>query len=395
MTLNVCLELDNILRAPQEYPQHNNFRRSSVSLTYFRPPAARDTPHYWNDEHRWIEPWVRIARDSYLTPEIVYAPMPENSRWSDAETAVLQEAFWPENFGHSMGDDFLPVFRLARSFGLWSRSDLQVIMHPPCWDRGHPTRGCAHHAELSNLLLARPLEDYNTSLFNAPPPFEGRACFRNLLVGTRRLGMGFPSEHVWPEFVRELRVGAGLDPLARPNKQKVVLLHKVGRRTVRNYDEVEDALRMRFEVDVEVVNPEELSLVEQLERMQQTTVVVSPCGGVSFSAMFLPAGSSAVFIDYWDARWNTTAQMERFIYTYNDNVMPFYYPVEKRDLHLDRSKLPDWVDQKDEYEVWRNWPDVTVDVKRMERYVFSALLHAEVSYGWHDSFRMESPTPLT
>lgn len=25
-----------------------------------------------------------------------------------------------------------------------------------------------------------------------------------------------------------------------------------------------------------------------------------------------------------------TSQMERFIYTYNDNVMPFYYPVEVR-----------------------------------------------------------------
>lgn len=111
---NVCLELDNILRAPQEYPQHNNFQRSSVSLTYFRPPAARDTPHYWNDEHRWIEPWARIGRDSYLTPEVVYAPIPENSRWSDAETAVLQEAFWPENFGHSMGAQCFPHLHICR-----------------------------------------------------------------------------------------------------------------------------------------------------------------------------------------------------------------------------------------------------------------------------------------
>lgn len=127
--------------------------------------------------------------------------------------------------------------------------------------------------------------------------------------------------------------------------------------------------------------------------------------------------------------------MERFIYTSNDNITPFYYPVEVRpplplapgpadrlctqfdDLSLDRTQIPGWFREHEaEWEIWRNWANVTINVERMERYVLSgacaanlftsfpclaatltflvvghciALLQAEVSFGWQKSFRLE------
>ncbi|GJN94333.1 hypothetical protein Rhopal_007407-T1 [Rhodotorula paludigena] len=376
---NVCLKLNVPFPAePQRYPKPGTHLPSSVSLQYYRPSAARGSPLTWNDNAHEDRPWVRVARDSYATPEVRYEALPDGAWWSDAETGVLQEAFWPENFGHSMGDDFLPIFRLASAFGLWDRSTVQAIMHPPCWSRGYWERGCAHHDELAPLLLDRPYETYNGTLFSSVSPDDqssGHVCFRHLLVGTARLGMGYPSEHLWPRFLAELKRGAGLSPALGPKKQRITILVKHGRRTILNYAEVEHGLRSRFGVEVEAVDPAEMGLVEQLQYMQETTVVVSPCGGVSFSAIFLPKGASPVFVDYWDVRYNTTSQMERFIYTSNDNITPFYYPVEFDDLSLDRTQIPGWFREHEaEWEIWRNWANVTINVERMERYVLSDYL---------------------
>lgn len=89
--------------------------------------------------------------------------------------------------------------------------------------------------------------------------------------------------------------------------------------------------------------------------------------------------------------------MERFIYTSNDNITPFYYPVEVRpllplasgpadrfctqfdDLSLDRTQIPGWFREHEaEWEIWRNWANVTINVERMERYVLSGAYCADI-----------------
>ncbi|GAA6060575.1 hypothetical protein JCM10212_006810 [Sporobolomyces blumeae] len=389
---NVCLELlEPVLLQPDlplpEYPWSEPRPPQSFKLTYFRPRVAETAPFYWNDLIGEGRPWVRVARDSYLTPTMEYSAIPSDALWSPSQQAVLQEAYWPENFGHSMGDDFLPAYRLVKSFGSWDRADAQIIMHPPCSMRDMPEQGCRNHDALAPLLLDRPLETNETSLFTSA---RGRpVCFRNLYVGTKMLGMSLPSEHVWPGFVDELRVGAGLDITQRPKRQRISIFLKHGRRTVLNYKEVENHLRDRFKVEVDLIDPAKLSLADQIKYMHETTVVVSPCGGISFSSMFLPPGASAIFIDYWDTHWNASGQMERFIYTNKDDLTPFYYPVEKEEVLFDRSVIPEWGNPEDDYMVYRNWANLTVNLERMERYVLSALINAEVANGWQKSFALE------
>lgn len=272
-------------------------QKSSVSLFYYRPIQAKQSPIFWYDEFPQEGPWVRIDRDSSLTPTMIYSPLsqePEITYWSPAQTSVLTESFWPENYGHALGDDFLPIYRLATSFGLWSR-DLGVIFHPDCSRRGGAQRGCEHHEEMSKLLLDRPLESVGTGIW----PGEGqKLCFENLLVGTRALGMGLPSEGSWSPFIAEIKSHLALPIYYRPSRQKITLFYKHGRRTILNYEPLQQRLQERFGVQVEIVNPASFTLEEQIVMMQDTTVVVSPCGGVSFSSVFLPKGVSAIFLEY-------------------------------------------------------------------------------------------------
>jgi capsular polysaccharide biosynthesis protein len=146
---------------------------------------------------------------------------------------------------------------------------------------------------MSEMLLDRPLETKSSPLWSN----NQTVCFKNLLVGTRGLGMSTASERIWPPFVAEIKSHFGLQLRPQPKAQKITVFRKNGRRTLTNYEEVADHLRKRFDVEVEVWEPATFSIRDQIKYLETTTVVVTPCGGVSFTSLFLPAGSSAIFVE--------------------------------------------------------------------------------------------------
>lgn len=88
---NVCLSL-----LAEVYSPDPSIRESSVNLTYYRPPSAKEAPYYWNSEFDAAS-WVKVGRSSDVFPNVVYEAIGEEKSWSEAETTVLTEAFWPEN----------------------------------------------------------------------------------------------------------------------------------------------------------------------------------------------------------------------------------------------------------------------------------------------------------
>lgn len=114
---NVCLTLNEEVGDADEAtsPPVWDVRSSSVNMRYYRPLSALDprTPLYWYESFNNAWSWVRIDRQSRLTPELIYEPIPADAWWSPAETTVLVGAFWPENFAHALGDDFFPSESLS------------------------------------------------------------------------------------------------------------------------------------------------------------------------------------------------------------------------------------------------------------------------------------------
>lgn len=152
---------------------------------------------------------------------------------------------------------------------------------------------------MSRMLFDRPMETKRSPLWTTPPNPDTPICFKNLLVGSRKLGLFDPSEGQWTAFAAEVKKYFHVPVNPRPSQQRIVILRKMGRRTFLNYDELAEHLRSRFlNVEVEIMDPAAIELKEQLIRLANTTVVITPCGGVSFSAMFVPPGASAIFAEY-------------------------------------------------------------------------------------------------
>lgn len=145
----------------------------------------------------------------------------------------------------------------------------------------------SHHLEISATMLDHPLTTKDDTEFWGGVNGNGRVCFEKLLIGTTSLGMRLPSGGgMWRDFVRIIKGHYRIDVLHRPPKQKITLLRKNGRRTLTNYEELRDHLAKRFNVEVDIISPADYPLGEQIRVLRDTTVVVSPCGGISTSLSY-------------------------------------------------------------------------------------------------------------
>jgi hypothetical protein len=116
-------------------------------------------------------------------------------------------------------------------------------------------------------------------------------------VGTKALGMSHPSERSWAPFIAEIKAHFRVEVNPKLHQQRITIFMKHGRRTLTNYEELAEHLRRRFDVQVDIWEPALYSMQEQIEYLARSTVIVSPCGGMSHGSMFLPPAASAVFVE--------------------------------------------------------------------------------------------------
>lgn len=284
-------------------------------LFYYTPSKEFDPlePGLYGSDAQ-LEPFLATTtrhaehQGTHVTPRIVYEPIPEDARWSESSHAVyLAAGSWPDNYAHSLGDDYLPAFSLAKMFG-FPIHQTQAIFHPSCHDRQYPNQGCEHHGEMSELLFGKPPHSYHSLNLN-----DSLLCFENLAIGSRSLAM-YDRTSDWPDLADAMKDTLGVKPYSLPKKHQIVVMKKTNRRMWTNEAELVKALRDWLDpIPVIIMHPEEMHFYDQIRTIHDTTVFVSPCGGVSFVSMFLPKGTSAIFSNFWSIDRNESRSMESYI----------------------------------------------------------------------------------
>lgn len=135
----------------------------------------------------------------------------------------------------------------------------------------------------------------------------GSMCFKNVVVGLGPFNMLKPNiAHTFTmEPMRDfMRSNAGLGPFKPFRQHQVLLLEKPmsrGRgRHLRNHAEMLADLRKTFpEISFVSFEPEGMPLKTQLEYAANSTVILSPPGGLSYLIWFAAPGASAVIPDVW------------------------------------------------------------------------------------------------
>lgn len=199
----------------------------------------------------------------------------------------------PHNYGHAVGDDLYPSFRLLRQFDL-VRSDNHYVYHQSCEERGGWI-GCRNAEELHRAVTSKPYQKLGGELF---PDLETTTCFADVVMGTSQLSMRHVDERAWPEMVDHMK-RITLPKRKKVQKHKVVVIEKHGRRTWLNYPEVREHIEAKYGVETLLLNPADYTVAEQLALFDETTVLVTPPGGVSFSSPFLRKSAVAIYVEWW------------------------------------------------------------------------------------------------
>jgi hypothetical protein len=345
-------------------------------------------------------------------------PIPAHeSRFGDSEVYVYFRSFWAENFGHALGDDIMPAFVLQDIFGLLTPDSVLLIPslgHPRCQPNELWTRARRNLFKLAGLVSDHPIEeidvhpsyatyqrnengttrdygvhcDHNNKLreclcLNRIPVQQVDAryvCFRNLLAGHSLLGatshdFGFGwsrfsdyilqrAIHRWPI------VAAASQPLV---KQRILVFDKTGRRRILNTQAIVDYLKAAFEVEVALIRPDNLATEVCIAETLQSSVILTPIGGISFGVAFARARSSVVFVTTWDPDKKIAYSFERHIWEQAHRFNDFYYDVKLNETTI----LPPGHAVNPTYDDYFYYASVTVDLARMGRVVASALTSAE------------------
>jgi len=366
-------------------------------------------------------------RSRALRPVVRASTIPLSEQqvsWLDADVAALVSLHVPQNFGHSLGDDVFAVYSMARAFGVLT-DDIQVLVHPDgaCDRLDNIVQSCDHTEKLFGLLAPRrgsplvlgrdapfKMSGNGTSSFLASEPADNdRAaatqrpqplvCVKRLLAGSPRMGMRFDLQGLglWDEFIdfilRDINRAPGIP--AGPTDQRILVFHKgEGQRRAINEAEMATYLRETFEIPVDVVDIATLTLEDQVQLVRKYSVVVTPCGGISFSTPFLGPGASAVYMGFWDTKQNASVQMERYIWQRQFHVNHFYYNVlADETAPVSGGDIPFWWPLTDPTELLfmrYRYGDVHVVLPRMARVVYEALNSAEKHFDWENSFSRRS-----
>lgn len=341
-------------------------------------------------------------RPEFLPLAFKKAFIPTNeATWHTPYVHVAFRSFWAENFGHALGDDIMPAYSLMKAFGLIT-DDVQLMTIGPCCDTLVPYHGMDGYErakrnlhDMTKLISRYSFADTSTGAFfskrtphaSNTPAQKRYTCMRHLLAGHANLGIGFDRDFAWSSFIEAALCRArGVWPEAwdalgspDPGKRLIIILKKAGRRRVLNHDALVEELRERFSdsskesflgtVDVLAVDPGSLSLAEQIALCQQADLVITPCGGISFFASFLPQGKAAIFIGYWDTGSNRSENMEGFLWRYVTRQHAFFYDVKKEEITI----LPPGDPTRAGWSDYRDYGAVTVNVDKMVTLATQAL----------------------
>ncbi|GAA5820822.1 hypothetical protein JCM11251_001830 [Rhodosporidiobolus azoricus] len=353
---------------------------TTIELTYYKNPLLVGGTKIWSTTQGGDEEsWLMTDRDHNLTTKTVFEEVPKELKKVETPT-VLMGSFWPHNFGHAIGDDLFPAFRLLRQFNLL-RPDNYYAFHQSCDFRGGEI-GCKNAEAVTSALTTRPYQKLGGELF---PNTEEAVCFADLVMGPNALTMRVADERAWPDMITRMKENFGLRPLKSPlKKHKVVVIEKHGRRTWLNYEEVREHIEETYGVETLLVNPAELTIEEQIRLLDQTTVLVTPPGGVSFSSPFLHEGAAAIYVEYWDTTHERSFPMDQEVYTWNPSLHALFYPLARADLSLNRTALdPVTLSHfvNDEMGLWQGYSNVRINLDRLDVYLRDAFVHTSRSIG--------------
>ncbi|GFR33942.1 hypothetical protein TNCT_597831 [Trichonephila clavata] len=187
-------------------------------------------------------------------------------------------------------------------------------------------------------------------------------CFQEAYFGTPKVDFSSPDLlHSYADFVKK---AFGIKPsknMDKTGKPKVGLIHREGRRKILNEDELVKSLSST--VNLDILDFSRMSVKEQIQKVQQYSVLIGMNGAGLVNALYLPKTSVAVQLVPYKAQLN---------------VEEFANLLKTRGPYLEWHNNHPELDRGIPEDIFRNGADTIVDVNEFVQIVNRALqMHNE------------------
>lgn len=323
----------------------------------------------------------------YWSPHVVSTPIDQASyHGTRNDINVLYHPHYPSNIGHIIGDDYFAIYNLLMNYNyishnINSNNNIHLIPQRSCEEifTGNMKKINQCRTFMSMLLPGMTKHNYTDLTHLTTQSTVSELCYYHVVAGTGPYGFqqSLGRATLWKSYRAYYLSNMGLNPYHTPKQHRITISIKSGKRGIYNNQELIAGVKQHYVPQNILVDAIELvslgSWKAELNYLSDTTVLVTPCGGVSMSSMFLPVNSALVVVDYWNPLINNTNGMEDKLWSNLGTLQSYHYPFTESEVMLDTAAGY----KRGVYEDMRNWGQVKIDIDRMITMIDTALRYVD------------------
>lgn len=298
------------------------YNQETGRFYYFRFPSNKTKPIFYDSRQRMLFEF------SANKNEIKFVALANrgNTPWGPIVTGeayptsdfvklrklhyLMQTSLGADNIAHGLWEDLGSISYSMERMNIVDHNI--IIMHLGSIPNTDLFR--MYHQSIIPALTQNPMVEF----YNYVLSFKNKyICFDRLLIGGQLNVFPKPlikenngREALFYNWRSKLIKYHGFDPAYVPKKHKIVITKKSHsiwthskakiHRAIANLEEVEAFVKAAYpEISTEVVEWHTIPFKNQIEKLLNTTILITPCGAVSLIIPLLPHGAHAIVMDYY------------------------------------------------------------------------------------------------
>ncbi|CAF3509515.1 unnamed protein product [Rotaria sp. Silwood1] len=332
------------------------YNKERKVFQFYRKPGSIKTPVLFDlklgriydfniNNHGFVSLVARATHRESWGPTIVEEWLPPVDKVPYLDNVHVLFMHWHVSFnpGHVIWEDIASTYFSMVRLNEYDR-DAVLIEY-----RNFPKEGSQFYRMYENLVPAVAadvdgLDDYTNSF---PSPL---VCFRTIVAGGAHSMFSIGNEpytHGKERLLYDYRTAIlqyhGVNVSHLPSRHRIVLVNKTrafrrSLRSIKNLVEVKHFIYSTYpKIKFDVIDWSQYAFTQQMHELYKTTILITPCGGISTIIPFLPEGTHAIIMDFYvnkqaylkgeRYRIGESGSMDGALFNYFPHVRKLYYQV--------------------------------------------------------------------
>ncbi|CAF1044837.1 unnamed protein product [Rotaria sp. Silwood1] len=294
------------------------YNKEKKVFQFYRKPGSIKTPilfepklgHIYDfniNNHGFVSLIARASPRHSWGPTIVEEWLPSADKVPYLEHVHVLFMHWyvPFNPGHVIWEDIASTYFAMVRLNEYDRNAVLIEY------RRFPKKGNQFYRMYQNLVpaFAAKVDSLDHYINNFSSHL---VCFRTIVAGGAKPMFSIINESYTngkERLLYDYRTAIlryhGVNVSHLPSRHRIVLVNKTqalrrSLRAIKNLVEVKHFIHSTYpKIQLDVIDWSKYTFTQQMHELYKTTILITPCGGISTIISFLPGGTHAIIMDFY------------------------------------------------------------------------------------------------